>query len=148
MRKHVIAGILALSMLLSISVIGCGSNLNASTELEESKTSSEQELYLELHYENGTARRQEILCVSYYSFWLDGSWVSDKDCHSFNELTFSNWWSYIWSNACAELPDGKIYAFSGAYDIQIDEESNTIHLYLWQDEPSTLEAEEFELVED
>ena len=101
--------------------------------------------YLELHFGNSEIYSSEITEVAY---------VAD----SYSGYTYyaakSKWWpdnisevvadrSYKVHHMIVRLPDNSEYGFSNVMSSSFDQDTNTIALYLWRDEPYILEKEKF-----
>lgn len=141
MKEKIILGI---TILLVITC--CGTISGYKQTLETRAATDTDKLYLELHFGKDdcyTAGKQEI---SYVYYPTGSTYIGSRPNQTTTKGSDLKKLSpYEWTNACAELPDGKIYSFSEAYDIQFNEQENTIQLFLWRNDPSALEMEEFSI---
>lgn len=136
-----------LILAFAIRMLPADKSIQENTELEQ----EDDIAYLELHFGNGEIYRQEIvsLCLAeYYDGRHGRNYATYGDDYSFiglSEMSYDN--VFRLQNGFAKLPEGHIYSFSEAYKIIYDEETVTISLFLWRDEPYQLEKEVFEKIE-
>lgn len=143
--------ILIIILCVSFILTGCASESIDELNVTESGTSinsETEEFIIKLLFGNGEIYRGTASCIYYpkSDVSLSKYTYSITTPNHFNSLWITE--DMYWQNSGVELSNGYFYSFSECYRTVYDEETKTIFLYLWRDEPYILEKTFFEKVDE